>query len=188
MGRISTFMQVSVDGYFAGLNGEIDWFKSNPDPEFESFSLERAHGNSTLLFGRTTYEMMAGAWPTDEAHEDHPGMAEIMAKSPKLVFSKSLQAVEESPRWQNVELMRDIDAGALRDDERDFTTLGSGSIVQQLTHLGLVDEYSFVVNPVLLGAGKKAFDGIDTAQLDLSEARAFKNGLVWLTYHRGSRR
>jgi len=184
MGRISAYLQVSLDGYFAGANGEIDWFKNNPDPEFEEFSLERAQGKSTLLFGRTTYEMMASAWPSDEAHEDQPGMAEVMATSPKIVFSKSLGGVEERPRWQNVELRRKIDADALRNDDRDFTTLGSGSIVHQLTRLGLVDEYSFVVNPVLLGRGKNAFDGIDTALLDLSEAHSFKNGLVWLTYHR----
>jgi dihydrofolate reductase len=184
MGRISTYMQVSLDGYFAGPNGEIDWFKNNPDPEFEEFSLERAQGNSTLLFGRKTYEMMAAAWPRDEAHEDQPGMADVMARSPKIVFSKSMREVEEGPRWQNVELRRDIDADALRTDTRAFTTLGSGSIVQQLTRFGLVDEYSFVVNPVLLGRGKSAFAGIETAELDLNEAHSFKNGLVWLTYHR----
>jgi dihydrofolate reductase len=184
MGRISTYMQVSLDGYFAGPNGEIDWFKNNPDPEFEEFSLERARGNNTLLFGRTTYEMMASAWPSDEAHEDQPGMADVMAKSPKIVFSKTLREVEERPRWQNVELRRDIDSDALRNDDRDFTTLGSGSIVRQLTRLGLVDEYSIVLNPILLGRGRNAFDGLDTAVLGLSEARSFKNGLVWLTYHR----
>jgi dihydrofolate reductase len=184
MGRISSYLQVSMDGYFAGPDGQIDWFKNNPDPEFEEFSLERAQGNSTLLFGRTTYEMMAGAWPRDEAHEDQPGMADVMGKSPKIVFSKSLRDVEESPRWQNVEIRRDIDAAVLRDDDRDYTTLGSGSIVQQLTNLGLVDEYMFVVNPVLLGRGKNAFVGIDTADLDLSESRSFKNGLVWISYHR----
>jgi len=185
MGRISVYMQVSLDGYFAGPNGEIDWFKNNPDPEFEAFSLERAQGDSTLLFGHTTYEMMANAWPSDEAHADQPGMADVMAKSPKIVFSKSLHAVEEGPRWQNVELRRDIDSEALRADERDFTTLGSGSIVRQLSERGLVDEYSFVVNPVLLGKGKNAFAGIDTAELDLASAHSFKNGLVWLTYNRG---
>jgi dihydrofolate reductase len=111
-------------------------------------------------------------------------MADVMGKSPKIVFSKSLRDVEEGPRWQNVEIRRDIDAAALRDDDRDYTTLGSGSIVQQLTNLGLVDEYTFVVNPVLLGRGKNAFVGIDAADLDLSEAHSFKNGLVWLSYHR----
>ncbi len=184
MGQISTYMQVSIDGYFAGPQGEIDWFKNEPDPEFEKFSLERAQGKSTLLFGHTTYEMMAQAWPSDEAHENQPGMADVMAKNPKIVFSKTLRDVEEGPRWQNVELRRDIDADALRGDDRSFTTLGSGSIVQQLSTLGLVDEYSFVVNPILLGAGKNAFVGIDRASLHLNEAHSFKNGVVWLSYHR----
>jgi dihydrofolate reductase len=184
MGRISSYLQVSLDGYFAGPNGEIDWFKSRPDPEFESFSLERARGESTLLFGRTTYEMMSSAWPTDEAHADNPGMADVMAKSVKIVFSKSMREVEEGPRWQNVDLRHDLDGDALRADPRDFTTLGSGSIVQQLTRLGLVDEYSFVVNPILLGSGKNAFAGVDPSELHLVEAHSFKNGLVWLTYER----
>jgi dihydrofolate reductase len=184
MGRISTFMQVSLDGYFAGPKGEIDWFKNQPDPEFEEYSLERAQGNSTLLFGRTTYEMMASAWPSDEAHEEQPGMAEVMAKSPKIVFSRSLRKVEDGPRWQNVELRHEIDADALRADSRDFTTLGSGSIVQQLTRLGVIDEYSFVVNPIFLGEGKNAFIGVETEQLELSAARPFKTGVVWLTYRR----
>lgn len=184
MGRISTYLQVSLDGYFAGPQGEIDWFKNNPDPEFEEFSLERAQGNSTLLFGRTTYEMMSRAWPSDEAHAAQPEMAEVMAKSPKIVFSKLLRKVEEGPRWQKVELCQEIDGDALRAQNRDFTTLGSGSIVQQLTRLGLVDQYSFVVNPVVLGDGKNAFKGVDTAELKLSESRSFKNGLVWLTYER----
>lgn len=184
MGRISTYLQVSLDGYFAGPKGEIDWFKNSPDPEFEEFSLQRAQGNSTLLFGRTTYEMMSSAWPSDDAHADHPGMADVMAKSPKIVFSKSLRNVEEGPRWQNVELRHEIDGKALRADNREFTTLGSGSIVQQLTRLGLVDQYSFVVNPIVLGDGKNAFAGVDTARLELTESRSFKNGLVWLTYSR----
>jgi dihydrofolate reductase len=185
MGRISTYLQVSLDGYFAGPDGEIDWFKNaEPDPEFDEFSLEHARGESTLLFGRTTYEMMAGAWPSDEAHESEPGMADVMAKSPKIVFSRSLREVREGPRWQNVELRNRLDASALYTDPRDFTTLGSGSIVQQLTQRGAIDAYSFVVNPVLLGCGKRAFADIDRAQLELVEVRAFKSGRAWLSYVR----
>ena len=118
MGHISVYLQVSLDGCFAGPHGEIDWFKNNPDPEFEEFSLERARGESVLLFGRTTYEMMSSAWPSDEAHEDQPQMADVMAKSPKIVFSRSLRNVEESPRWQKVEIRRDLDPDSLRADPR----------------------------------------------------------------------
>jgi dihydrofolate reductase len=184
MGRISAYLQISLDGYFAGPEGEIDWFKNNPDPDFEEFSLERAQGSSTLLFGRTTYDMMSSAWPSDEAHEDMPRMAEVMAKSPKIVFSRTRRQVEEGPRWQNVELRHDLDVDALRSDTCDFTTLGSGSIVRQLARAGAIDEYSLVLNPRLLGAGKNAFVGVDTEELELVEAHSFKNSLVWLRYIR----
>jgi dihydrofolate reductase len=53
------------------------------DPEFEEVSLERARGESVLLLGRTTYEMMSSAWPSDEAQEHQPQMADVMAKSPR---------------------------------------------------------------------------------------------------------
>ena len=184
MAHISTYLQVSLDGYFAGPSGEIDWFKNSPDPELEEYSLERARGGSTLLFGRTTYELMARAWPTDASHEERPGMADVMANSPKIVFSTTLPSVEEGPRWRNVELRREIDADALRRDGRSFTTLGSGSIVQQLTRLGLVDEYSLLVNPVVLGAGQSAFTSVPREELTLADARSFKSGVVWLTYVR----
>jgi len=100
------------------------------------------------------------------------------------VFSTSSDGVEEGPHWRHVELRRSLDVEALRADERHFTTLGSGSLVRRLTELGAVDEYSLVVNPVLLGSGKNAFAGVDLAPLDLVEAHSFKNGLVWLDYHR----
>lgn len=100
------------------------------------------------------------------------------------MFSRSLRNVEESPRWQKVEVRRGIDPDALRADPRDFTTLGSGSIVQQRTRLGVVDEYSFVVNPIVLGQGKNALAGVDATQLEVSDSRSFKNGLVWLNYQR----
>ena len=76
MGTIATFTHVSLDGYFAGQNGEIDWFKNTPaDPEFDAFNWKEARSDSTLLFGRTTYEMMQSYWPTEEARKNDPNMA-----------------------------------------------------------------------------------------------------------------
>jgi dihydrofolate reductase len=184
MAHISTYLQVSLDGYFAGPDGEIDWFTDSPDPELEEYSFARARGGSTLLFGRRTYELMARAWTADASHEDRPDMTEVMANSRKIVFSKTMQEVNEGPRWRNVELRREIDAHALRSDDRSFTTLGSGSIVQQLSRLGLVDEYSLLVNPIVLGTGKSAVTAVPRGQLELTDARSFKSGVVWLTYAR----
>jgi dihydrofolate reductase len=72
----------------------------------------------------------------------------------------------------------------LRAGSRDLTTLGSGSIVQQLTRLGLIDEFSFVLDPIVWGQGKNALAGVDMTLLELSDSRSFENGLVRLTYQR----
>jgi dihydrofolate reductase len=63
MRKIISFTIVSVDGYFAGPNGEIDWFKNENDDEDSEFSLDASKSSGTLIFGHTTYEMMAGYWP-----------------------------------------------------------------------------------------------------------------------------
>src|SRR2546422_9314236 len=103
MKKISVFDHVSIDGFFAGPNGEIDWFKSiEKDDDFEAFTHESAKSESTLVFGRTTYEMMKGFWPTPEAIKMDPDMAKVMDESPKIVFSKTLQRVEEGPNWKNI--------------------------------------------------------------------------------------
>ena len=62
MAHISTFLQVSIDGYFAGPAGEIDWFKNSPDPEFEAFSLERASGDSVVSVFRGRNTRWRASW------------------------------------------------------------------------------------------------------------------------------
>ncbi|HMK15532.1 MAG TPA: hypothetical protein VK450_01290, partial [Methanomicrobiales archaeon] len=84
MGRIVSFTHVSVDGYFAGPKGEIDWFKSQ-DEEDRRFSAEASKGSGGLIFGRTTYELMAGYWTTPEAARDNPDVAEVMMNGTKVV-------------------------------------------------------------------------------------------------------
>lgn len=185
MGKLTVWINVSVDGFFAGPNGEIDWFKAIPkDKKFEAYTHEGASSGSTILMGHTTYKMMKSYWPTPEAAKTDPEMAEVMRKSPKIVFSKKLKAVTEAPNWKNVKLMHKIDPAAIRKLKKgaDLTTLGSGSIVRQLTELGLIDEYELVTVPIVLGAGKPLFKDVEETSLKLSEARAFKNGIAVLRY------
>ncbi len=176
MKKISVFNHVTIDGFFAGANGETDWFKSvKKDIVWDEYSHTQARSGNTLLFGHTTYEMMKSYWPTKEAiHHDHD-IATVMNSGPN---------IEDSPNWENVKVMHEINVNEILKlkEEEDMTILGSGSIVQQFAKLNLIDEYYLIVVPISLGKGKPLFKDIDKLELDLLEARSFKNGLVLLRY------
>jgi dihydrofolate reductase len=187
MGKIAIFNHVTVDGYFAVPNGEIDWFKCIArDEEWDAYTHQQSGSGGTLMFGQTTYEMMQNYWPTSRARMNDPAMAAAVNLTPKIVFSTTLKGVEEGPNWKNIRIFNKIDRMEimeLKDQEKgDITIPGSGTIVQQLTKLRLVDEYSLVVVPVILGAGKSMFNDVDRLPLKLIEARSFKNGIVLQRY------
>jgi dihydrofolate reductase len=188
MRKMSAFTNVSVDGYFAGPNGEIDWFKGSDDEE-KAFTHEAAKPSATLIFGHTTYEMMAGYWPTPEADRNDPVIAGVMNSARKIVFSKTMKTVKDGPVWKNVRVLHDINPEEIvRIKEQpggDMVILGSGLIVQQLSNLGLIDEYQLMVHPVVLGAGKYLFNRVNKMNLKLLDTRIFRSGKVFLTYQPG---
>ncbi|HEY9246821.1 MAG TPA: dihydrofolate reductase family protein [Candidatus Methanoperedens sp.] len=185
MGKIGVFNHVTVDGFFAGPHGEIDWFKLiRKDEEWEKYTHGQAKSGSTLMFGHTTYEMMKSYWPTLDAIRSDPAMAEVVNNNPKIVISRTLESVEEGPNWKNIRILNEIipeEILKLKQKE-NITIMGSGTIVQQLANFGLIDEYSLVVVPVILGTGKPLFKDVRKMDLKLLEARAFKNGIVLLRY------
>ncbi len=185
MKKITVFNHVTVDGFFAGPHGEIDWFMLiKIDDEWNKYTHRQSKSGNTLIFGHTTYEMMKSYWPTPDAIKNDPNMAKVVNNSPKIVFSKTLQSVEEGPNWKNITLFHEIKPEEILKlkEERDMTILGSGTIVQQFVNLNLIDEYALVVVPVILGAGKPLFKEVKNMNLKLHEARAFKNGIVLLRY------
>ncbi|MGH2397306.1 MAG: dihydrofolate reductase family protein [bacterium] len=182
MKRVTVFNHVTVDGFFAGPNGEIDWFKViRKDDEWDKFTHAQAKSSgSTLMFGRTTYEMMKSFWPTPEALKSDPDMANVVNNSPKIVFSRTLRTVEEGPNWKSIRLFREIrpeEILKLREKE-DITIMGSGTIVQQLANLGLIDGYTLAIVPIILGVGKLLFKDVKQTDLRLQEAKTFDNGIV----------
>ena len=186
MKKIVVFNNVTVDGFFAGPHGEIDWFKVGRDDEYDEFSRKQPKSGDTLIFGRTTYELMRSYWPTPDAIKNNPSMAEVMNNIHKIVFSKTLKSVEEGPDWKNIKLFHEIkpeEMVKLKEQEgKDIAILGSGTIVQQFANLDLIDEYILQVNPIILGAGKNLFANVGKINLKLLEAKTFKNGIVWLRY------
>lgn len=180
MGTLNVFDHISLDGFFTGPNGEMEWFKSiGKDEAYDRYKHRQANSGGTLLFGRTTYEMMKSYWPTPQAYKDDPDMARVMNESPKVVVSKSLKGADG---WKNVSVVHDIDEVAALKEKSDVTILGSGTLVQQLANRGLIDSYMLVLVPVVLGQGKPLFDDVKKTNLELGEAKPFDNGIVVLNY------
>jgi dihydrofolate reductase len=183
MRRLVVFQNESLDGYFVDGKGDMSWAKQDNDEEFNAFTTENAKGGGVLLFGRVTYELMASFWPTPQAHEFLPVVAERMNNGPKVVFSRTLQKAS----WNNTKLVKGDPVAEIRrmksEPGEGMVILGSGSIVSQLAPKGVIDEYQVVVNPVALGGGRTMFDGIkELLNLKLTKSRVFRNGKVFLCY------
>jgi dihydrofolate reductase len=181
MAKLIVFNSVTLDGYFTDASGDLSWAHKS-DPEWNDFVAGNASGESVLLFGRKTYQMMASFWPTPQASKSFPAVAEGMNRRSKVVFSRTLDNVS----WSNTRLVKGDLPGEVRAMKRKGPTiviLGSGTIVAQLTEEGLIDEYQVVVNPVVVGNGRTMFEGVRRkVDLKLTSERRFKNGNVLLTY------
>lgn len=182
--KLRAFMQVSLDGYYCDSHGDMNFaHKPQEDAEWHELMAGNASGGGMLLFGRTTYDMMAAWWPTPAAARAIPEVAARMNAMPKIVVSRTLS----SANWINTMLVKDDLVGTVRrmkgEPGPDIAILGSGSIVRQLADAGLIDTFQVVVNPIALGAGKSLFSGL-TRHLDLvlTNTRVFRNGSVVLWY------
>lgn len=184
MRRLIVFNNISLDGYFVDAGGDMRWAHSGgKDPEFEAFAAGNASGDSELVFGRKTYEVMAGYWPTPAARAAMPDVAENMNRKRKVVFSRSLTRAD----WANTRLVNTDPAAAIRRMKAangpGLVILGSGTIVAQAAAAVLVDEFQFVVIPIVLGGGRTLFEGLGgPCRLSLEESRKFASGKVFLRY------
>ncbi len=170
---------ISLDGYFEGPNREIDWFVW--DAELQDYSIAMLKTVDTLLFGRVTYEMMATYWPT--ATQDDPAVINSMNSLPKIVFSKTLERAD----WNNSRLVKgDIGEEISRLKQlpgKDMAIFGSSDLAVTIAERGLLDECRFLVNPVVLGAGKPMFKGLKSKlDLKLLAAKTLGSGVVILSY------
>jgi dihydrofolate reductase len=185
MRKVIVTMWVTLDGFIAGPNGEMDWVMV--DDEMGKYEDDIVSSADTLILGRVTYESFAGAWPhvpeNPSASKGEIEYAHKLNAMAKLVFSKTLDKAE----WNNSKLMREVlpeEVEKMKQEPgKDMVIYGSASIVQTLTNLGLIDEYQLLVHPVVLGSGKPLFKNIkDRVNLKLVETRTFHSGVVLLNY------
>lgn len=185
MPTISSFISLSLDGCYADANGDMSWAHSQ-DPEQQAFTNSNAQGGGCLVFGHTTYDMMASFWPTPAAAQMMPVVAKRMNAMPKVVFSRTMKSADWSNTTVKADLLADVKelkAGG----GPDMAILGSGSIVAQLMEVGLLDELQVMQVPVSLGGGKRLFDGVKRRiGWTPIETRSFKgNGNTFIRYRPG---
>jgi dihydrofolate reductase len=190
MRKLSVFNQVSVDGFFKTLDGDVAWtHEGAPDAELDEWVAGNASSGGALLFGRVTFELMASFWPTPMAMQQMPIVAKQMNALPKIVFSRKLDSVA----WENAHLVKGdlvTEMKRLKSEptkelggDKPITIMGSGSIVAQLSRAGLIDEYHVLVIPTILASGVSMFNGsVNRQRLTLVRSRTFKNGKVSLSY------
>ena len=171
---------MTLDGFFEGAKWDLAWHRV--DDEFNEFSIAQLNEINTLLFGRVTYEGMAGYWTSSDALKDDPIVAGLMNKIPKIVVSKTL----DQAGWQNTRLVRDHVAEEIlklkSGSGKDLAIFGSADLISALMELDLIDEHRVIINPVILGTGTPLFRTKDKLNLKLVRTRVFNNGNVLLCY------
>lgn len=190
MRKVIASEMISLDGYFSGPDGEIDWFLWNE--EMEKSAIDLISTVDTLLFGRVTYELMVSYWPSASSPTENQIIIDRMNNLPKIVFSKALEKVEWG-KWNNVRLIKEVTAEEIlkmkTQPGKNMVIYGSGSIVSAFMNLGLIDEYYLLVNPIVLGRGKLLFKDLnDIHKLKLLRTKIFSNGVVLLHYQSDIRR
>jgi dihydrofolate reductase len=197
MRRIVMFNRVTTDGFFAGPDGNLDWVV--PDNDVDRDGAAAIPNFDTILFGRRTYEIFERFWPhavddSSTAADPHDAgrrspeiraMGVMLNEMTKVVFSKTLKAAT----WKNSRLLREVEPGEIeamkKQPGKDMIVFGSGSLVSQLTQHGLIDEYQFVVCPILLGSGRPLLNGVSkSVKLDLLGAKEYQSGNIVLRYAR----
>jgi dihydrofolate reductase len=194
MRKIISFMHVSLDGFVAGLNGEMDWIKV--DEEIFDFVGKRISEGDTALYGRVTYQMMENYWPTagdmPTASRHDIEHSKWYKNVHKVVLSKSMKEAGLTNTTiisDNLSVrINEIKQQPARPDNtvergNEILLFGSPRATHSLMQLNLIDGYWLFVNPIILGRGIPLFAGNkDHTKLKLLSTRQFTCGVTELNY------
>jgi dihydrofolate reductase len=172
----------SLDGYVEDEHGEFDW--AAPDDEVLAFVNELERPIGTYLYGRRMYETMV-FWETAGTGGEQPAgvrdFAEIWRAAEKIVYSRTLQTLSSA----RTQLEHDFDPSAIsrlkESSDRDIT-VGGAALAGKAIAAGLVDECHLLLNPVVVGGGKRALPDNIRVQLELLAEGRFRSGVVHLHY------
>ena len=185
MRKVILAMNVSLDGFIEGPNGELDWFIFDEEMWKEVNDQVRSIG--TLLFGRVAYPGFESYWSSAATNpsstKDEIEFSHNIENIPRIVFSKTLEKVE----WKNTRLVKENIAEEIlkmkQQPGKDLVIVGGAGIASTFMNLGLIDEYQINVHPIVLGSGKPLFKDIkDRINLKLVKTKTYTSGVVGLHY------
>ncbi|MDB5232463.1 MAG: bifunctional deaminase-reductase domain protein [Chitinophagaceae bacterium] len=185
MRKIISFMHISLDGFVAGPNGEMNWIKV--DEELFDHISKRIGEGDTALYGRVTYQMMEDYWPTaadkPTASKHDIDHSKWYKKAQKLVLSKTMKGADLT----NTKIISDNLSDNINEIKQqpgeDILLFGSPTATHSLIQLNLIDGYWLFVNPIILGRGIPLFTDIkDKIKLKLLTTKQFTSGVTELNY------
>lgn len=187
MRKLVQFMHVSLDGFVTGPNGEMDWIRV--DEEIFDYAGQRTSESDTALYGRVTFDLMEGYWPT-AADQPNPSKHDIEHSAwykqvDKVVISKTLKGKSlKNTTIVSENIVSEIQK-LKQSAGKEIIIFGSPSTSHLLMKEGLIDDLWVFVNPVLVGAGIPLFKDIHhKISLKLIKSHVFNSGVVCLHYER----
>jgi dihydrofolate reductase len=185
MRKVIFLVHVSLDGFTAGPNGEMEWITSADDAWENVLALQdRA---DTALFGRVNFEGFEAYWASEAAQQStskgEKEHAQWLSSADKIVFSKTLEKVD----WSGTRIIKDNLAREInklkQQPGKDMILFGGAEIASAFMREGLIDEYIVNVNPIILGQGKNLFQDLrDKINLKLVNSKVSKSGVAMLHY------
>ncbi len=180
MRKLKLQMQVSIDGFVAGPNSEMDWMVWNWDTKCLEFVKELTAPVDCILLGRKLAEGFIPHWAAASAAPEADEFTRKMSETPKIVFSKTLTSHEwANTRIENGDLAESVQALKAQEGG-DIIAYGGADFVHSLISAGLIDELNLFVNPTAIGNGMAIFR--ERTNLKLIKAMPFECGITVLQY------
>jgi dihydrofolate reductase len=183
MRNIIFFLSVSLDGYFEGPDGKLDW--ALVDEEWHRYVNDLVRDTGAFLYGRRMFETMAAYWPTAEEDPAIPEyiaeFARVWKSKPKIVFSTTLKRADWSTRVINGNIAEEV--ARLKEQPGNDLLIGGPGLASTFFKLGLIDEIRLSIQPVILGGGKLLFQDVrNRLKLALTGTKRFQSGVMELRY------
>lgn len=183
MRKLKLQMQMTINGYVAGLNGKNDWMTWNPDDELIEFMKSMLDTSDTLLLGRKTAENIIKFWTNTSAENPTHPFAKKIVDIQKVVFTNTLdKSIWNKTALAKGNLAEEI-TGLKKQNGKDILVYGGASFVSSLIKGGFIDEYHLIVNQTAISSGMTIFNSLDNLRkFSPIKAKLYSGGKIILSY------